>query len=937
MSRTSRFAATFFVAVLLVVAAADAAPRIHQAQPNAANTDGTSTTLLNLSGDFGVSAPAAGQFKCLFGSTQQQSVAATWISSTTATCVLPTRATLVSNGVDVIVRNYLNVLLPAPFVKMSLTLDNGATLIANWLPIFFPVAPALSTLSPDRGPTTGNTVVSVQGANILDSRDLRCKFNGQETVGAYVDSTHLQCPTAPQGSAANVNIEVKSTPKHISMAHLFDGVNDFSVAPIPTSLLQFNLTVEIWFRPATPVGLIQALVDSCVPGETPETNCNFWIETGKAVADGIHGEIGIGHEFGAGSNQQYVYSGILDNTYKNKWTHIALVREVWDNTTIECSGSSCPFVGEYRTYVNGELLLPTYKFTVNTDFGETNTYVGSLYTTSFYNGGMDDFRILNYPMTQAQVQQSMEEVYSGFEDGVLVSWDFEPNNQQFTVLTYNADGVTPNTYTLYALTPSNVDVSRQLNMGGGTNVFIPSIIQTVAFADYPSSAPTLNFLYYTPETITTFAPMHGVVSGGTVVTIQGTGFLNSTYLYCRFGSATATPATFIDATTLECTAPAFTACSQSSDSLSIPVYVSNNNQQFVVSSTNFTYYQAPTIQSVAPSQAPLAGNVPVTIYGSGFVNTPEFRCLFGVIAVVPVSVTATSAVCVTPDNLPEGAVVASVTIDGQTATTSQVIFTAFDQWSQIESTAVGIAIILGIGFVMVVCVHIWLFINRNQKIVKASAPLFGQFILFGAYLGFGAVAAFFPTPTDASCTVGIWFVFLSFTFMFASLFIKNWRIQRIFTNKKLGKNVSRNLGDSRLVLVLFVFVAIMAIILAVWTGTSNDKVEVQDDGFSSCYVNPTFQGILFAYMGLMLLFGIVLAFRTRNIQDEAFNESKMVSVAIYNVAFVTVIMIPLVSFTTDVRALLVMKSVGILFAVLVTVGLVFFPKIWAVALHKRRA
>ncbi|XP_004345570.1 hypothetical protein CAOG_05980 [Capsaspora owczarzaki ATCC 30864] len=150
MSRTSRFAATFFVAVLLVVAAADAAPRIHQAQPNAANTDGTSTTLLNLSGDFGVSAPAAGQFKCLFGSTQQQSVAATWISSTTATCVLPTRATLVSNGVDVIVRNYLNVLLPAPFVKMSLTLDNGATLIANWLPIFFPVAPALSTLSPDR-------------------------------------------------------------------------------------------------------------------------------------------------------------------------------------------------------------------------------------------------------------------------------------------------------------------------------------------------------------------------------------------------------------------------------------------------------------------------------------------------------------------------------------------------------------------------------------------------------------------------------------------------------------------------------------------------------------------------------------------------------------------------------------------------------------------
>ncbi|KJE88575.1 hypothetical protein CAOG_00213 [Capsaspora owczarzaki ATCC 30864] len=927
------------VALCVVVAkdfAGASALRVDAAQPNClSSTPGEGVTVV-VSGDFGPSAPVpASNLMCLLGSSAQSALAGTWISSTRVQCDLPA-ANAMPASVDFVLRDYTYQLLPAKYMQLRITLDSNATRVPGWLPVFTPPATSLSGLVPDRGPIGGNTHVTVSSVGAIDNRDLRCKFGTVETNGNFIDATSYHCTSATVGSPGLVDVELKTEPTQMSMGVYLDGVDDYGVAPIPVAELSLNMTFETWWRPAEIRGRLQALIQSCVPGETPETNCEFWITVARPSAtDPNLSAFGFGHEFYNGQNQEDNYY-VLPLSAQSQWQHVSVVREIWDPTLAVCSTAGCPAIGEYRVYWNGELAGEPYQFTVNTMNGTTNTYVGALYTTSFFKGVIDDVRIVDYPKTQAQVQQGMHDVYTGYEPGTIVSWDFEPNHQVFSVTSYQSDMVTPHQYTNFITTPSNPTVPYQLNMGGGTALFAGQIVQAVAFAEFPAAPSGLQFLYYTPETITDFAPQHGRTSGGTVVTVYGTGFLNSTYLSCRFGLADPTPANFINSTTLTCISPAYSICSQGSESLVIQLFVSNNNQQFVVAAANFTYYQPATIQSVSPTQAPLTSTFPVTIFGSGFISTPEFRCLFGSHASVPLSITPTQVVCYPPPADSGEIVVVSVTMEGQTSPASQVIFTLFDQWSVVETTAVGIAIFMGICFAIVVFVHIWLFVHRNDKAVKASAPLFGQFILFGAYLGFGAVSAFFATPTDASCTVGIWFVFLSFSFMFASLFIKNWRIQHIFNNKKLDKAASKNLTDLRLSIALFFVVGIMIIILAVWTGTADDKVQIDDEGFASCYVNPTFQGILFAYMGVMMLFGIILAIRTRNIKEDAFNESRLISVAIYNVSFVTIIMIPLVTFTTDVRALLVMKSVGILFAVMVTVGLLFFPKIWQAAIHQRR-
>ena len=113
-------------------------------------------------------------------------------------------------------------------------------------------------------------------------------------------------------------------------------------------------------------------------------------------------------------------------------------------------------------------------------------------------------------------------------------------------------------------------------------------------------------------TVTAISPNKGSVSGGTAVTITGTGF--QTGASVTFGGTLASIATMVNSTTLTATTPAHAAGA-------VSVVVTNTEEQSGTLANGYTYVAsnpAPTVASIAPKTGPATGGTTVTITGAGF-------------------------------------------------------------------------------------------------------------------------------------------------------------------------------------------------------------------------------------------------------------------------------------------------------------------------------
>jgi hypothetical protein len=122
-------------------------------------------------------------------------------------------------------------------------------------------------------------------------------------------------------------------------------------------------------------------------------------------------------------------------------------------------------------------------------------------------------------------------------------------------------------------------------------------------------------------TVTGISPIIGPSTGGTTVTIYGSGFSNgagsSNVNYVKFGGIQATSNTFISDTEITATSP---AASAGTVNIVVTTPVGSSS-----SSTNdqFTYTGGtsnPLVSGISPSNGPINGGTSVTIYGSGFSN-----------------------------------------------------------------------------------------------------------------------------------------------------------------------------------------------------------------------------------------------------------------------------------------------------------------------------
>ena len=130
----------------------------------------------------------------------------------------------------------------------------------------------------------------------------------------------------------------------------------------------------------------------------------------------------------------------------------------------------------------------------------------------------------------------------------------------------------------------------------------------------------LAFKFLPSPTVTSISPTSGPSIGGTMVTLTGSGFINSTLMSCRFGMALpSSPALYLSDRRIIC-------ASTAQQPGAVVVNVSVNGVDFVGHGPKFEYTLGPIVRSVSPSRIPESGSL-IYVIGEQFVS-PAW-CKFG--------------------------------------------------------------------------------------------------------------------------------------------------------------------------------------------------------------------------------------------------------------------------------------------------------------------
>ena len=150
---------------------------------------------------------------------------------------------------------------------------------------------------------------------------------------------------------------------------------------------------------------------------------------------------------------------------------------------------------------------------------------------------------------------------------------------------------------------TNFDVPSNIEAGAST-------IQVVANG-IPSTAVAVTVVG-APPSIASVSPTSGTTSGGTSVTISGSGFVSGATV--TFGGTAAT-VTALTATSITVTTPAHAAGA-------VSVVVTDPSGQIATLANGFTYAAVvtPSISSISPTSGTRNGGTTVTISGSNFVS-----------------------------------------------------------------------------------------------------------------------------------------------------------------------------------------------------------------------------------------------------------------------------------------------------------------------------
>eukprot|EP00007_Cunea_sp_BSH-02190019_P008673 CAMPEP_0174229294 /NCGR_PEP_ID=MMETSP0417-20130205/303_1 /TAXON_ID=242541 /ORGANISM="Mayorella sp, Strain BSH-02190019" /LENGTH=976 /DNA_ID=CAMNT_0015306825 /DNA_START=93 /DNA_END=3023 /DNA_ORIENTATION=+ len=251
------------------------------------------------------------------------------------------------------------------------------------------------------------------------------------------------------------------------------------------------------------------------------------------------------------------------------------------------------------------------------------------------------------------------------------------------------------------------------------------------------------------------------------------------------------------------------------------------------------------------------------------------------------------------------------------------------------SLAARIALGVLAGLLILCCVALAVLVaaKRKLKVWHYASPFFLFGSLLGAVMGYVALILYSVQASTGACTTGLWLLLLGMALLLGNVFAKTFRTWRLFSNKRLQ---GLRLRDIDILPIALVVVGLAAVILIVWTVMDAPTATLTTAGLGDleyAYIcDSPDDGLAFfittvCYFGALLLVALFLSFNTRN-AGEAFNESKTLSLVVYNLTQVLIIVLVAVLAIDDPTGRYVLVTIALMFGITVTVGLLFLPKVW---------
>lgn len=265
-------------------------------------------------------------------------------------------------------------------------------------------------------------------------------------------------------------------------------------------------------------------------------------------------------------------------------------------------------------------------------------------------------------------------------------------------------------------------------------------------------------------------------------------------------------------------------------------------------------------------------------------------------------------------------------------------------------TYVAMCVLASLGIVGGVACLAFNFKHRKRRIIRHSHPEVNNITVLGCIICLSCVylqgldGRFVPEETYKHlCRARVWILSLGFMLGYGSMFSKISAVHR-WTTK--GKKETEKIKEWEFYLVLFIIMALDIAALLAWH--TQDPLERQLENFpfelpdnpdedvkilpqlehcSSDHL-PIWIGVVFGYKGLLLLFGLLLAYETRSIKIKQVNDNRFVGMSIYNVVILSFITGPVtLVIKSQHEASFVFVSLALILSTFLSMGLIFVPKV----------
>ena len=126
------------------------------------------------------------------------------------------------------------------------------------------------------------------------------------------------------------------------------------------------------------------------------------------------------------------------------------------------------------------------------------------------------------------------------------------------------------------------------------------------------TGPSATFTHHGAVEVVRVSPASGPVGGGTSVVVEGSGFMFTRWLACRFGLVTVS-ALYENSTHIVCTSP-------STEAGPSTVRVTLNGVDYSTSGSTFEHVAAARVLGLSPRSGSIGGGTTVSVSGSGSVS-----------------------------------------------------------------------------------------------------------------------------------------------------------------------------------------------------------------------------------------------------------------------------------------------------------------------------